>query len=211
MAMRLQELHPSLVHFPIAALPTVVTTDLIGLVTRSRSLERFGRLGLLATAAGAALAATSGLIAQEEVEADGPALDTLITHRNLNAGVLLLTSYLAVRRLVERRITLGGLLAATAGVAGVLYTAYLGGKLVYEYGAGVEAANGVKPGAPELTPETAPAVRQTATQDLGQGVKTMVSEVMHGKLAPTLFPSQRASNGNGRSSRAMPPAGSPAD
>ncbi len=198
MAMRLQELHPSLVHVPIAALPTTVLCDLFGKITGSRGLERLGRWGMLVTAASAALAAAAGLIAQEEVNVEGPALDALITHRNLNASVLVLTSVLAARRIRDRRITFGHLAASLASLAGVSYSAYLGGKLVYEYGAGVEAAHGVRPSAPEITRETAPAVKQAAAHDLGQGVKTMLQEVGHGKLAPTLF-GERAPNGNGRS------------
>ena len=198
MAMRLQELHPSLVHYPIAALPATLGIDLAGFVTRNRSLERLGRWTMVAAAAGVALAATAGLIAQEEVNVDGPALDTLITHRNLNAGLLVLTSVLAARRLRDRRITLGQLALGALGVAGLAYGAYLGGTLVYEHGAGVEPANGLRPGGvPELTRANAPLVRHTATRDLGQGVKHMVSEVAHGQLAPSLLHGSRA-GGNGR-------------
>jgi uncharacterized membrane protein len=202
MAVRLQELHPALVHFPIAALPTTVGIDLAGFVTRSRSLERLGRWTMVAAAAGAALAATAGLIAQEEVNVDGPALDTLITHRNLNAALLVLTSVLAARRLRNRKVTLGQLALSALGVAGLAYSASLGGKLVYEYGAGVEPANGLRPGGvPELTRDNATLVRRTATRDLEQGVKHMVSEVARGQLAPLLLHHSRAS-GNGRGTSA---------
>lgn len=42
MAMRLHELHPSLVHFPIALLPTSIGSDLVGTLTRSRRLLELG-------------------------------------------------------------------------------------------------------------------------------------------------------------------------
>lgn len=38
MVMRLHEIHPSLVHFPIALLPTAIASDLVGTFTRSRPL-----------------------------------------------------------------------------------------------------------------------------------------------------------------------------
>src|SRR5690625_675675 len=102
MAMRLQEVHPSLVHFPIALLPLSVGADLIGKVSGNRRLTWFGRWGMAASAITGALAGLAGLIAQEEVNVSGKTMDMLITHRNLNLiGVGAVTA-LAIRRAREK-------------------------------------------------------------------------------------------------------------
>src|SRR5690349_21106828 len=95
MPMRLQELHPSIVHFPIAFLPIAIGADLLGRLTGSRSLLNLGKAAIGVAAAGAATAATTGLIAQQEVNADGQALDMLITHRNLNLAATVVATAMA--------------------------------------------------------------------------------------------------------------------
>ncbi len=206
MAVRLQEVHPSLVHFPIALLPLTFAADLAGSLTRNRRLSWLGRWGMVASAASAALAGVAGLIAQEEVNVEGPSMDTLITHRNLNLAVLGLTTALAVRRQAEEKAGPAYLGAAALAVGALLYSGYLGGKVVYEYGVGVQPAPGPRGGVyqgggPALTPANAPQVLRTVAHDLGNGVKHLVQEVGAGKLAPGLF---GGATGNGTT------AGSPA-
>ncbi len=202
MAIRLQEVHPALVHFPIALLPLTVAADLAGSITGDDRLSRLGRWGMVASAASAALAGVAGLIAQEEVNVEGPSMDTLITHRNLNLGVLALTTALAVRRQSERRAGPAYLAAAAAAVGALLYSGYLGGKVVYEYGVGVQPAPGPRGGVyqgggPALTATNAPRVLRSAAHDLGNGVKHLVQEVGAGKIAPSLF---GGASGNGAAS-----------
>lgn len=50
----------------------------------SKSLHSFGQKAIVLAALGAAAAATTGLIAGEEVNAEGDARDMLMTHHNLN-------------------------------------------------------------------------------------------------------------------------------
>ena len=88
MAMHLQELHPSAVHYPIALLPLSIAADTLGLLTRNRSLLELGRLTMPVAAASAAVAGVLGLIAQEVVETDDEGMEMLITHRTLNLGLL---------------------------------------------------------------------------------------------------------------------------
>ncbi len=209
MAVRLQEVHPSLVHFPIALLPLTFAADLAGSVTGDRRLSWLGRWGMVASAASAALAGVAGLIAQEEVNVEGPSMDTLITHRNLNLAVLGLTTALAVRRQGERKAGPAYLVGAALAVGTLLYSGYLGGKVVYEYGVGVQPAPGPRGGlyeggGPPLTAREAPRVLRSAAHALGTGVKHLVQEVGAGKLAPSLF---GGSSGNGSGSGAS--AGAP--
>src|SRR5690606_11711924 len=99
MVMRLQELHPSMVHYPIALLPVSLVADALGLLTRNRSLLEVGRLTMPVAAVSAAVAGVLGLIAQESVELDDEAMDMLISHRTLNLGLIGLGAAMAVKRM----------------------------------------------------------------------------------------------------------------
>jgi uncharacterized membrane protein len=193
MAIRLQELHPALVHLPIALLPVAIGTDLAGRVTGDDGLREAGRHAMLLTAASAAESALTGLIAQEEVNVEGESMDTLITHRNINLAVTVLAGAMAVWRSKRDRPSTGYLGLGLAGIAAVAYTAYLGGKLVYQYGVGVEPAHGqYRTRPPELTAGQAAAFSKDAARDLAHGAAHLAQEVAKGKLAPSLGVGPRA-------------------
>ena len=203
MPVRLQEVHPSLVHFPIALLPIALASDALGALSNSDSLLGTGRRLMPLTAISAAVAAATGLVAQEEVNADGRAHDLLVTHRNLNVGLLALITGLAVLRRKSPRPSLGYLVAGFVGVAGMTYTAYLGGKMVYAHGVGVEPAGGVREGhAPPLTARRAKDVVRHAVDDLMHGSRHAVEHLTQGELAPAL-------KGKGDTDRAGVPGSGP--
>ncbi|HET8655893.1 MAG TPA: DUF2231 domain-containing protein [Longimicrobiaceae bacterium] len=188
MSIRLQEIHPSLVHFPIALLPVAIGADLLGRATGSHSLLEAGRRTIQVAAAGAAVAAVSGLVAQEEVNVEGKTMDMLITHRNINLGATVATALMARWRSGRERPTLGYLGLGVAGMAAVTYSAYLGGTLVYRYGVGVEPAGGQwreNPPALGEAGETAAFASDAAT-DLVHGVKHLGEEIARGKIVPSL-------------------------
>ena len=188
MAIRLQELHSAAVHLPIALLPIAVGTDLVGRATGSRQLMETGRLAIGLAAAGAISSAVTGLIAQEEVIAEGEARDTLITHRNLNLAATAVATMMATWRARHEVPSLGYLAVGLAGMGVVSYTAYLGGTLVYKHGVGVAPAGGqYRESAPELG-----AAGQTrsfiaaASADLLNGAKHLAEELAQGRVAPSL-------------------------
>ena len=88
MAIRIHEMHPAIVHVPIALLPVSVGADLLGQVA-GEQLFSFGRKAMLVAAVGAVGAGISGLIAGEEVNVEGRSRDMLMTHRNLNVVAML--------------------------------------------------------------------------------------------------------------------------
>jgi len=187
MAMRLHEVHPSLVHFPLTLLPMAIGADAIGRITGNHRLMWLGKRGMAAAAVAGAAAGVTGLIAQEEVNVPGPARDMLITHRNLNIGAVGLMSAMAVRRAQMDRPSLPYLLGGLATIGAAVYSAYLGGTLVYQHGVGVGPAGGTyQGGGPELTPENAGRVAKAIGQGLGQGVKHIVEETAEGKLVPSM-------------------------
>jgi len=142
MAMRLQEVHPSIVHFPLTLLPLSIGADLIGQMTGSETLKNFAKATMPFAAASAAIAAVAGLVAQEEVNATGEAHDMLVTHRNLNLTMVGTATAMSEWRAKRDEPTAGYLAIGLAGLAAMTYTAYLGGHMVYEHGVGVLDAAG---------------------------------------------------------------------
>ena len=192
MAIHLQEMHPALVHLPIALLPLAVGADMAGSVTGSDSVLSFGQKAICIAAAGAVASAVTGLIAGEEVNVKGASQDMLITHRNLNFIATVVATGMAIWRVNHRKPTAAYLGIGAAGVGIMAYTAYLGGKLVYNVGVGVEPAHGVyRSDAPALKSGQVGAFVKTAGTDLAHGVQHMVEEVGKGRLIPTIINSLR--------------------
>lgn len=185
MSMGLQEVHPSVVHMPLAFAPLAIGADFAGVAANDPSLRAFGRASIGLAAVTAAMAAVTGLIAQEEVRAEGAAHDALVTHRTLNiAGGVLLTGMALWRRNNEPS---AGYLALGAGLLGSLfYSAYLGGKMVYHHGVGVVAAGGVADDVPELTWGEAGHAARTAAADVRSGAKHAADDLRDGRIAPSL-------------------------
>jgi uncharacterized membrane protein len=192
MAIRLQQMHPALVHLPVALLPLAVGADLLGRATGNQALLSFGQKAICVAAVGALGAVASGLIAGEEVNVEGESREMLITHRNLNLVATLAATGMAIWRAMHRRPSALYLGAGAAGIGIVAYTAYLGGKLVYDTGVGVEPAHGVyRADAPALRAGQMRAFVKTAASDLAHGVQHMVQEVGKGQVVPTLVAGYR--------------------
>ena len=192
MAIRLQEMHPALVHLPIALLPLAVGADVVGSVTGNEPVLSFGQKAICIAAAGAVAYAVTGLVAGEEVNVEGALQDMLITHRNLNFIATVVASSMALWRVTHRKPSAAYLGVGAAGVGVLAYTAYLGGKLVYGVGVGVEPAHGVyRSDAPALKSGQVGSFVKTAGTDLFHGVQHLIREVAKGRLIPTIMASLR--------------------
>jgi hypothetical protein len=78
-----------------------------------------------------------------------------------------------------------GLGVAVLGAMG--YSAYLGGKMVYEHGVGVKPADGLRRGdSPELAPGQVGEFARAAVEDVERAVPHAVDDVRRGDVAPTL-------------------------
>ena len=184
---RLQEIHPSLVHFPIALLPLSIGADLLGTLTGSRALSNAGRVLMPIAAGAAAISAAAGLVAQQEVNAEGVAGDLLVTHRNMNLSLTAISALMAARRLGEEKAGAGYLALGLAGLGALSYSAYLGGKMTYEHGMGVKPADGLSKGdAPAVSLEEAPSAAKRAWEDLKEATAVTLADLRAGRIAPAL-------------------------
>lgn len=186
MAIRLHEVHPTLAHFPLALLPVAFLADLVGRLTGCAGLMKAGEKLMPVAALGGVATAAAGLAAQEAVE-PGDAHDILITHRNLNAGLVGLVGVLALARLGKPRPGTGYLLASAGAMAGMVYTAYLGGKMVYHHGVGVIPAKGIREAAdPELRSGQWHQVAGIAADNIRSATRHAVRHLREGNIAPAL-------------------------
>lgn len=147
--------HPLIVHFPIALFITGLVVDGLGWLLRQENLKRVGLVLILLGALATVPAVATGLAVEETVEKplEGrpgaeAALEAHEALAILTAVVLLgaaaLRLVLGTGWLERQRAWMRGLLVAylVVGVLGLgllALTGYRGGELVYRYGAGVEA------------------------------------------------------------------------
>lgn len=143
MPMRLHELHPSIIHAPLALLPAAAVVDVLAATSarrvRRRVLDQAGRRLWWFGVGSAAVAGLAGMAASQEIRLEDPrARDAMWLHGMGNTVILLASAGLATWR-TRHRATAATAGIGAAAVGAALYTAWLGGSLVYTHGAGVEA------------------------------------------------------------------------
>lgn len=177
--MLLHELHPALVHMPLALLPTAAVADLISVTTGDGAWARVARRIWVAGSIGSLLASVSGLAASQEVGLETPrARDMAFLHGVGNATVLLGALGITVWRL--RREPTAATVALGLGACGLaLYTAALGGKMVYELGVGQPASTS-KETSPALLTRDAPLLLVRDALRGAQWLVTRAREVLAG-------------------------------
>ncbi len=153
----LPNLHPAVVHFPLALLATALFFDLLALFSRGRRwLDHGATLLYCLAAVGAGAAWLSGLKAADSMwSMPGPAQAALSEHQDLGLQTMAATIVLTAFRLFvawlarkDQRTPLGlfRVVAFVAAVAVVFLagvTADHGGALVYQHGMGVKVQGDV--------------------------------------------------------------------
>ncbi len=139
------QLHPVVIHFPIALWIVALPFWLMGVVRRRDDLLTFGRWLLYLGSLGAMAAVVTGYLASDAIGHDSPGHDLVHTHRDLMiaatiVGALTAAAAFALRRRTDqltRWLLLLGLVV-TVGITAV--GADRGGSLVYDYGVGTRPA-----------------------------------------------------------------------
>jgi uncharacterized membrane protein len=137
METRVHELHPMLIHAPLALLPSTVIVDLAATFSQDRRLDRAGRTLWWSVAAGGLLAGLAGMAASQEVKADKHSKDMMFLHGLGNVVIVLGAFGVATWRASHRPSLLSSLLGLGA-FAFASYTGWLGGEMVYSHGVGVK-------------------------------------------------------------------------
>ncbi|MFQ5926236.1 MAG: DUF2231 domain-containing protein [Terriglobia bacterium] len=162
-------IHPVLVHFPIAFLLGALAMEALAVWRRQQEWHRAAVVLLYLGAVGAVAATTSGLFAAESVEHPEAAHEVLELHETLMLWTTSLAVGLAViafvggrylaRRSLQIFLLAGLLLVNLIMVIG----ADRGGRLVYEFATGVQRPAAPTP-ASEATPEEPAAVAPPSEQ-----------------------------------------------
>ena len=142
-------IHPMLVHFPLALLPTAVAVQFLALIKGQRLYERkclpTTGLALFALAAvTAVIAAVFGDVALDAAVASGVPLASLETHEDLGQlSAMILSSMGLIQAWFYRRQNSNLRTSWLMWISGfivlliVLTTAWFGGQLVYDLGVNV--------------------------------------------------------------------------
>jgi uncharacterized membrane protein len=135
-------LHPLIVHFPIALFVTAVICEVLAYFRKSPLLSNTALLTACVAAMGAIIAVTTGLLAEGIVPAFGEARVALESHETLGYLVLATSLTFAALKVASYLLKTDRLLTTqlSVGFAGVVIAfmaAYEGGELVYKHGVGV--------------------------------------------------------------------------
>lgn len=151
-------LHPLIVHFPIALIIVVAMCDFIVIMTARKSFSQAATIVAVFAALGAITAVITGLLAADSVWHPEAAHELVETHETVGFVFLGLVIILAVFRLaagdrIHGRFKWIGFFIALAASGVVAYGSYLGGEMVYTHGAGVKQAESSVAKADSLTIE----------------------------------------------------------
>ncbi len=143
-AAHLQNLHPLVVHFPLALLPTAVLLYLFAALAGRESLAWTGLWVLALGTAGAGVAAATGLYASDGVMVDPTVRERLLdVHERWMLATTALAFCLTAWALLARPAPRRGRALFAAGLLVLLAVltkgADYGGRLVYDYNAGGSA------------------------------------------------------------------------
>ena len=146
----LAQLHPKIVHFPIAFFLAYVLFELMGIILKKEFFLKAAHLILFLGVLGAIAAVLTGNSAEQiarQLSKEGAAvpLNAIGNHEDFAnftmwyfTGLLVFRTFLALKKKFIGKIRLLFILLALIGSFLVYQTGELGGKLVYKYGIGTD-------------------------------------------------------------------------
>jgi uncharacterized membrane protein len=142
----MQNAHPLFVHFPIALLLAALVLEVLAVISRRESLRNGATSCLVLGALAGLVAMITGLQAGESVPHLDAAHEIMETHETLGIAVFILAAALSIVRLLKLDRAAAAravfVVALAVSVALVLYGAFLGGKMVFDYGVGTALVTG---------------------------------------------------------------------
>ncbi|MBI5238340.1 MAG: DUF2231 domain-containing protein [Deltaproteobacteria bacterium] len=140
----MMNIHPMLIHFPIALLSAFLAMELLGFIFKKEDLRTAATWMLYLGTLGAMVAVAAGLYAASTVSHSEEVHPIILKHRNLGITVLSLGVILSIWRIMAGgRFTNKGqlvhLFLALVMVIAMTFGADLGGLMVYKYGVAVRA------------------------------------------------------------------------
>lgn len=137
-------IHPMLVHFPIAFLNGFLLMEVLGFISKKDEFRTAARWMLYLGTLGALVAVAAGLRAEATLPHNEAIHEILLRHRGFGITVLVLSVVLSVWRLFrESRFKaperVGHMILAAAVLGVMAFGADMGGLMVYKHGAGVKA------------------------------------------------------------------------
>jgi len=150
----MDNIHPMLVHFPLAFLSTFFVLDLVGTLAKKQHWRNVASWLLYFGAAAAAFTVMAGFIAANTVVHGEEVHAIMERHEHFGIAVLSLATILSAWRWKNGGVIQGGANSFFLILAGLLCVvmllgADLGGLMVYKYGVGVDAAQMQDAGAHE--------------------------------------------------------------
>jgi uncharacterized membrane protein len=140
----MQNLHPMVVHFPIALLNGFLLMEVLGFIFRKEELRTAARWMLYLGTLGAMATVAFGLRAESTLPHNEAIHEILLRHKSFGITVLVLSIVLSVWRILrERRFKtterVAHMIVAAVMLAVMTIGADMGGLMVYKHGAGVKA------------------------------------------------------------------------
>jgi len=140
----MDNVHPLLVHFPIAFLWAFFALDFVGTLAKKKQWRAVASWLLYLGAVAAVFTVTAGFIAANTVAHGDNVHDIMERHEHIGISVLSLAALLSLWRIKSGNLLQGGansLFLMLAALLCVLLSlgADLGGLMVYKYGVAVEA------------------------------------------------------------------------
>ncbi|MGZ8927394.1 MAG: DUF2231 domain-containing protein [Methylobacter sp.] len=150
----MDNIHPMLVHFPLAFLSTFFVLDLVATLAKKQHWRNVASWLLYLGAVSAAFTVMAGFIAANTVPHGDEVHEIMERHEHFGVSVLSLAALLSVWRWKTGGVIQGGANSFFLILAGLLCIvmllgADLGGLMVYKYGVGVDAAQMQDAGAHE--------------------------------------------------------------
>jgi uncharacterized membrane protein len=137
------ELHPAIVHFPVTLITIAALFGAMSLFTKKELFKEIAFWNLLLGVVGAIVAVLTGLIEEQNLAHNDEIHQVLVKHKFTGFGILILSLVLLTWIWVRKKKIGKGeyfawVLFLVISTAAVFYQGFLGGKMVFEQGAGVK-------------------------------------------------------------------------